>query len=90
MSCAQYLQDQGQLDNKPEAHAFSLTLWDYSSCSEFCARYWQSRELLYSKPKAYAFSLMLRFEYKLSLLGSIVEGSHRLNSYVVVSFYIGL
>ena len=24
MSCAQYLQDQGQLDNKPEASAFSL------------------------------------------------------------------
>ncbi len=96
MSCAQYLQDQGQLDNKPEAHAFSLTLWcgfklsfvwDYCSCSEFCARYWQSRELLYSKPKAYAFSLVLRLEYKSSLLGSFVERGHRLNSYVVVSFY---
>ena len=82
MSCAQYLQDQGQLDNKPEAHAFSLTLWcgfklsfvwDYCSCSEFCAHFWQGRALLYSKPKAYNFSLVLQSGYKSSLLGSFVE-----------------
>ena len=30
---------------------------------------------------------MLRFEYKLSLFGSIVEGSHRLVFYGVVPFY---
>ena len=30
---------------------------------------------------------MLRFEYKLSLFGSIVEGSHRLGFYGVVPFY---
>ena len=55
-----------------------------------CAQYLQGHELFYNKPEAYAFSLMLRLEYKLSLLRSIVEGSHRLDSYDVVSFYISL
>ena len=55
-----------------------------------CAQYLQDHDLFYNKPEAHAFSLMLQLEYKLSLLRSIVEGSHRLDSYDVVSFYISL
>ena len=64
-----------------------ILVWDYCSYSTSWARCLQSCGLFYNKPKAYAFSLMLRFEYKLSLFGSIVEGSHRLVFYGVVPFY---
>ena len=64
-----------------------ILVWDYCSYSTSLARCLQSCGLFYNKPKAYAFSFRLRFGYKLSLFGSIVEGSHRLVFYGVVPFY---
>ena len=70
------LQDQEQV----------VLVWDCCSYSTSLARCLQSCGLFYNKPITYAFSLMLRFQNRLFLFGSIVEGSHRLDFYRVVSY----